>query len=176
MIKGMRPLLWALMLGVGATVGCDDGPAGNDENGGQNGLEPGTFSATVTGAVTASLEGGAAFASDPSGNPGFALVLTTLENNPDQIVASRIPMGRPAAGEYAIVELTNPGQDFWGWLGLDTTTFNTESGTLRITTSSAGEVAGELEFEGMSMNDSNANVTVTVEFRAKCAGTGNVCE
>lgn len=164
--KGSRLLSLALLAAFMLLLAGCDTTAPDEEDPEDRAL--GTFEAEVTGAVTTSLEGVAAFTytTDETGE-AFGLVLAAT--GPDGITLFRQKAGRPATGIYSVTSI--PAlleEDFWGGITLmqHGGFFMSESGTLTISSSSSGNLEGTLEFE--ASDGDGQQITVSASFRAQC--------
>ena len=142
----------------------------------------GTASVTATGAVSASGIGLALFQSVSSGGTSlFQVVISPLpQSGPDtwQLQIANYS-GRLAVGTHTLSPLsagsTDPTATFYhansGVLNL----FNSTSGQLVITSSSAWEVRGTFTFTATDAAGGTATVTVNGSFSAQCA-PGTTCQ
>lgn len=144
--------------------------------GGDSPLAPGLGSGSVTasGAVTASGSGVALFQSISSGGSSlFQIVIapaTPTATTWELQIASYT--GRPATGTYTLGPLsassTNPTANFYYTSGGNLRSFNSTSGQLVITSSSASEVRGTFTFTATDLGGASS-VTAHGSFTAQCA-------
>jgi len=144
--------------------------------GGDSPLAPGVGSGSVTasGAVTASGSGVALFQSISSGGSSlFQIVIapaTPTATTWELQIASYT--GRPATGTYTLGPLsassTNPTANFYYTSGGNLRSFNSTSGQLVITSSSASEVRGTFTFTATDLGGASS-VTAHGSFTAPCA-------
>jgi hypothetical protein len=143
-----------------AVTACGDNPAGPDDNG-----DTGTFTVSVTGALTASFSGNATFVSQA--NDAFGLALYTSATTAQQYVqVNRENGGRPGTGTYTIHDGSSGGQ-FIALARVQNVGITSNSGTMTITSSSTGEIEGQISYQG-TVSGGGGNVTITASFRAKC--------
>jgi hypothetical protein len=129
---------------------CESSPTAEDDNG--NDAQPGTFSATVTGHVSATVSGVAA-ATGGASTGGWGIVLAP--GGPQSITIVTPGRDRPPAGTYPIVVSVQA-------IGATSTVFfasfvaapasssyTSTEGTLTIQSSSATRVVGSFSFEAM---------------------------
>ena len=136
----------------------------------------GTFTATISGDIDATLSGAATF--DPTDAPWR---LTLLAGEPtefdfDVVTVSRGNPTTPATGSYTLIDaqtMTPDGDDleapyYFCRPGQETTTFASVTGTLDVGSSAASEFSGELEFTAVVVlgGGTAANVSVTAQFTA----------
>lgn len=150
--------------------------------GGDSPLAPGLGSGSVTasGAVTASGSGLAVFQSISSGGTSlFQIVIAPVSASPttwELQIASYT--GRPATGTYTLGPLsassTNPTANFYYTSGGTIQSFNSTSGQLVITSSSASEVRGTFTFTATDPAGGTSSVTAHGSFTAQC-GPGMAC-
>jgi hypothetical protein len=151
--------------------GSDD-PADPDDGG--NNDQVGTFSAMVSGAANSSFTGSAFFASTPQ---GFTLTLTAAPGTVAGIGVTRVSGGRPPTGTHQIGSPASSGQ-IWGsgYVGNTSNSYVSSSGSLVISGSTTGELAGTVQFQGNgTFNGAPGLVAVTATFRAVCAAVSLVC-
>jgi hypothetical protein len=156
-----------LVLATTFALACSD-PA-DPEDGAD---ELGSFSATVSGAVSSSFTGAAFFSSTPQ---GFTLLLTAASGPVAGIGVTRVSGGRPATGTHAIGSPSGSGQTWGsGYVGSSSNSYVSSSGSLIITGSTTSELAGEVQFQANgTFNGAPGVVTVTATFRAACGGVCN---
>lgn len=151
--------------------------------GGDGVLAPGLGSAniTATGAVTASGSGLAMFQSVSSGGTTlFQIVIApaTIGNNTWSIQIANYS-GRLPTGTYTLTGLsgaqTNPTANFYYTNGSSAQQFNSTSGQLVITTSTASAVAGNFTFSATDPVSGTATVSAHGTFTAQCA-PGMTCQ
>jgi hypothetical protein len=161
------PPAWATTLALAAgcaLIGCGDNATGPGST------APGTFSAQVSGAVTGSFSGIAAFGSmtDFQGGSVFVLVLEDQAGTRELGLIKEIP-GRPGTGSFPIGEYL--GSPLYGEFIADGPSgsrfFLTGSGTLTITASSAQSLQGSVTLNAREQVGS-ATVQVTATFNAMC--------
>ena len=162
-------VLSILLLTGAAGCGGDDNPAGLQ--GASCGLL-GSFSGNATGTGASALSGCSYYTVSDEGEgdgPFFGMVLTNgtgLDATPHIINFGR-EGGRPGPGTYSVG--TDAGQILGGvFLDDGDRNFVLTSGTVTITTSSADNLVGSLNVTGTEFG-SNATITVTGNFSAKCA-------
>jgi hypothetical protein len=159
--RATQALMVLLSLGVGA-CGDGTGPSG-----------PGTGSATISGAVSASGGGISLFASEQ----GLFEVLVASTTGTWQIQIANYS-GRPEMGTYALTPLDpsseSPTAALYHASPAGVTMYESTSGQLVITSSSASSVRGTFSFTGRDV-DGTATVTVQGSFDARCA-EGVVCQ
>lgn len=152
---------------VASTVACDStsSPVTPPSAGSQ-------FAATISGTVTAQLNGQAESIGATSGTPAWAIQMTT-GNSTEGIVFNVEGMGRPAPGTYVIASALDhggnaPNQEFTAVVGLANPfdSFGSLSGTLRITDSSASAVSGTFTFTAQDATNPGRTVTVDGTFTA----------
>jgi hypothetical protein len=133
----------------------------------------GTADVSVSGAHTSSVEGCAAFfvvAQSGSTPAQFTLTMSEggLDDEGDAISLGR-QGGRPANGAYSI------GENAGNFNGVLTTeegqVYAFTSGTVNITTSGSGGVAGSLNLTATGGTTGTATVTVSGTFSARCINT-----
>lgn len=150
--------------------------------GGDSPLAPGLGSGSVTasGAVSASGSGLAVFQSIASdGTSLFQIVIAPVSASAttwELQIASY--SGRPAVGTYTLGPLSaspaNPTANFYYTSGGSIQSFNSTSGQLVITRSSASEVRGTFTFTATDPANGNSSVTAQGSFTAQC-GPGMTC-
>lgn len=134
----------------------------------------GTFTATVSGDLSANMAGTALFGS--LGDGQFSLVMT--DPNGVQAVAVARDAGRPAPGTFTI----NHHDEEVGFIaayardGAPQAEFRSESGEIVITTSTNSRLEGSMTFEAVgtltSDPDTELRITVTGNFDARCVQAG----
>jgi hypothetical protein len=175
MRRAIAPIAAAAML-LAACSGSDStGPA-----------QGGSYSASVSGDLTATLSGPAHFGSDNSnGETIFAVVLGS-NTSAHLVVLASSGATRPPAGTYDVVGLFD-GEGADGWSALHMVgqgnqlvgSFLGVSGTVTITESNTQRVRGTFEYAaegfigGPNQND-EASISVTGEFDAKPATAGSL--
>lgn len=145
--------------------------------GGDGPLGPGVGSGSVTasGAVTASGSGLAIFQSIASGGTSlFQIVVAPVSASAttwELQIANY--SGRPVTGTYNLAPLsassTNPTANFYFSSGGTIRSFNSTSGQLVITSSSASEVRGTFTFSATDPANGASTVTAHGSFAAQCA-------
>lgn len=152
---------------VTSTVACDttSSPVTPPSAGSQ-------FAATISGTVTAQLNGQAESLGTTSGTPAWNIQMTT-GNSTEGIIFTVEGMGRPGPGTYVIASALQhggnaPNQEFTAVLGLANPfdSFGSLTGTLRITDSSASSVSGTFTFTAQDATNAGRNVTVNGSFTA----------
>jgi hypothetical protein len=137
--------------------------------------EGGSYSANVTGDLTASLSGSAFFGTETSqGETGFVVVMGSgTSASAHAVILGVIGSGRPATGTYAI-------NDEDGWTAIHTVGQNQQSGgsflgasgTVTITESTAQRVKGSFQYVASGFlaapnsEPGQAQITVTGQFSA----------
>ena len=166
-MKRARLVVLAIMLGM---MGCgDEDPVGPGQDG--------SFELTVTGALEATTAGPAWFGSDVDPEAGERWVLLLGDGGGDghMVVAGRPGITRPTAGTYP---LTAPDEANPGWTLVHLVTdaeellgmFVADQGTVTLTSSSSGEVAGQLNFRAVDLLTGGSDtVFVTGSFVARPA-------
>ena len=156
-----------------AALGCgSDGP-----------LAPGlgTGNLTATGAVSASGTGLALFQSMSSGGTSLFQILIAPISQGSTTWQLQIAnySGRLTPGTYTLAPLsassTEPTASFYYTSGANMQMFNSTSGQLVITSSSASSVRGTFTFTGTDASGGTASVTVNGSFDAPCA-PGLTCQ
>jgi len=139
-------------------------------------VNQGSFTASITGDLTASLTGRAVFGVATQGtNQGFVIALErqgSSQLDRDVIVTGRLNTQRPGEGTYPIVSCSggcdadefDAGYVFYRTSG-DSGLFISESGTLTITASSTDTIAGTMSFSATSLTGLD-QITVTASFTA----------
>ncbi len=151
-------------------------PACDSDSTPPGGNQPGTFSATVTGTVAATLSGIAASGgAAASGGWGIALG----PGDPQSITLLASGNDRPPAGTYPIVVFaqggTAGGTAFVASIVAEpgVSSYTSTGGTVTLSSSSASRVAGSFAFAAQRGTVSNPqNVDVTGTFDATNAPTG----
>jgi hypothetical protein len=158
---------------AGALLGCFQDTSGLDGGG--------TFTATVTGDVSASFQGVALFATEPGF--AFSLVLTNGDNT-HAVAFARNQSSRPAVGQHGIVATEEAAQAAFlaGYArqAEPQAQFVSTGGTMQITSSGSRRLVGTFTFDavGALVSDPGTELRVTVSgtFDALCAGLqGSVC-
>jgi len=125
-------------------------------------LKAGTFEATVSGEVNVTLRGCAAFVSEfEFFQIGFIPTQSGAANG--LITLARGESGLPGVGTYQINE--DEADAFIGLFFQSAETYTSESGTLKITSSSGANLQGSFNFT--ASNGINKRVTVSGTFNAK---------
>jgi hypothetical protein len=157
--------------------------SGSDSTGPEQG---GSYSAAVSGDLTATISGPAYFGSETSnGETVFAVVLGS-NTSPHLVVLASSAATRPGVGTYDVVGLVS-GEGETGWSALHMVgqgnqlvgSFLGVSGTVTITESTAQRVRGTFEyaaegFIGGSTENTEASISVTGEFNASPATAGSL--
>lgn len=134
----------------------------------------GIFDASVSGAVSAELEGTAIFYSSHNGE--FSLAMTDPTDR--QAVAVASLDGRPGVGTFTIEHHDSETGLIAAYAREEepAASFSSVIGEIEITASSSSRLEGELSFEavGFVADDPDREVTVTVvaTFEARCVPTG----
>jgi hypothetical protein len=159
-----------LVLSATFALACGGEDPADPDDGGNN--ELGSFSVTVSGAVSSTFTGPAYFTSTPQ---GFTVILTAAPGTVAGIGVTRVTGGRPATGTHTLGSPTGSGQ-IWGsgFVGNTNNSFVSSSGSLVLTGSTAQELTGNVQFQGNgTFNGVPGVVTVTATFRAVCGGVCN---
>ena len=156
----------ALALAALAPAGCAEG---DKDPTGPGGL--GTATITVTGAVSRTVTGNAAFGSGILGMDAFAIVMTD-EDETIELGVAKDGAGRLGPGTYSLGDDESPryGELVVSLPGTDPQFFISETGTLTITSSSASRLRGTISFRGRNEFGSGT-VDVTATFDAICLPT-----
>ena len=127
--------------------------------------QPGNqFSASVSGAITKSMNGSAGFL--VSSNV-FSVALQNSANDGTYIQLSRAG-GVPAMGTYTVKGSNAQSADFVAiFAGGGTNNFAATSGSVTINTTAADHVAGAFTFSGTGGSSGTATVSVSGQFDAK---------
>ncbi len=156
----MRWILAFLVLGLLAA--CDS----NEPGGG--GQAAGTFTAQISGDLAKSFSGVASFGSVTGESEIFTLALSTTVG--DMVSVARLGAGRPGTGTITILDVGAgvSSQAYWGTVVLlqEDVVFQSTSGTMQISTSSAQQLSGSLSFDAVT-NDGR-EVVVSASFNAVC--------
>jgi hypothetical protein len=152
---------------LAATAACG---GGDSATGPTKSVQPGTFTATVSGALGASLTGPAAFG---SGDGGSGLAMGTADGK-RSIGFTRLVEGVPPTGTYTLGDDTesNTTKFIASYVVIDGGTgalfvSRDGSGTLKITASSSSHVAGTFTWTGYDSDQPDARtITVTGSFDA----------
>ena len=170
MLRFVRGLTIALFLSAGACG--DDGPSGP---GGGNDIEDGTFEATISGATNVTLSGLANFAS--VANQGFVLTLTSTDGT-GVIGVYRADAGRPGTGTLQLGDASLSTTPSYGSGIAGGSSFQSTTGVLTITRSTAGSLQGTLQFEGpgTTAGGANGNFTINATFDATCFAIASTCD
>lgn len=167
----------ALLAGVLAACGSSDKVTAP--------VASGTYTATVSGAVTGQLSGRALFGTDAgaSGQPIFGVLLGDAAS-PHAVLLYRSGNTQPAAGTYALQDsfTGQPAAGTWTALHMvdqgsgNVLAFFATSGSMTITQSSATRLSGTFNYVGkgyVSGGDTIPEaVTVTGNFDATASGSG----
>jgi|SRR5687767_1283559 len=153
-MRSIRMLGLALVATM-AVAGCgsdDDDPFGPGNMG--------NFDGNITGDVTATLNGNAAFSVyDDGGTDVFELILTSGSAvEPTHVLTFVREGGRPANGTY---------DDFTGAIFIDSgsDTYVFDGGSVTITSSGTGGVNGSIN---ITATDGTNDITITGTFQAEC--------
>jgi len=156
---------------LAATAACGGG--GGDSSTGPKPVQPGTFSANISGAVSAQLTGLAVF---NTGSNASQLALGTADGK-RTIAFTRLVAGVPGTGSYTLGNDDESSTDFLGsYIVVDGNTgalfaSRAGSGTLHITASSASHLAGTFTWTGYDSDQPDARtITVTGSFDAPVGG------
>lgn len=149
----------ALVLALVLSACGSDDPTGPGEG------ASGTFQATLSGDVTASLTGGAMFTTVP----GEAFVLNFSTGDASGSMGIELEeLGRPGTGT---IQLGSSTSGAYGYGVVGNTLFFSESGSVTITSSSSTALVGTFQFEAQTPTADE--ITVTGTFSAQCvAGCG----
>ncbi len=179
-MKRMTPrVLRAMALVSGlALVACSSDDPTNPGGGGSGGGGTGSFSATVTGGVTASFSGVAVQAEEDigTGQLGWIIGLGDPSADASNLIAFVLNGSRPGPGTYQLIDLATapdflPGE----WIafltlggGMTTVSYLgfSVSGTVTITSSSAELVEGSYNFQVSDGGQPPVVATVTGTFSA----------
>jgi hypothetical protein len=169
-----RRAVGALLVAVlGAACGGgsgDDTTAPNPPGG-----SVGSFSATVSGAMTASLSGSAAFGSSTvSGSQGFAIALVPASGT-NSIIFARVNAQAPGTGTYQIADFATQSSVSGAMIAAliagsaqSGQIYISTSGTLTITSSSSDEIKGNFTVAASAVTVSGTQtVTLTGTFTAR---------
>jgi len=156
----------ALLLATTFTA-CD---SGGSDNGGDNDVQPGTFTAAVEGQITTSLSGTAV-----STGFGSTWGIVLAPGQPQTITLSTQGVGRPGPGTYVIRrnELGNPVQagEFFGSAVLEAgPSWFVTNGSLTLNSSTATSVAGTFTFTADRFAGDGAVVTIEGSFNTTNTG------
>ena len=171
--RGAITVALTAMISITGIACGSDGPLGPGLGG--------TGSVTATGTVSASGSGLALFQSISSGGTSlFQILLAPL--SPTAVtwqVQIANYTGRPAAGTYTLSPLSpsssDPTATFYYANGASMDAYNSVSGQLVITSSSASSVRGTFSFTATNTSGGAGSVTVQGSFNAECA-PGLPCE
>jgi hypothetical protein len=147
-MKGLPTLRLSCLALLLLLPACESSPTAGDDNG--NGDQPGSFSATVTGHISATVSGVAA-ATGGASTGGWGIALAPA--GPQSITIVTPGRDRPAAGTYPIVEGVQAigAEDtlfFASFVAaVGTSSYTSTGGTLTIQSSSATRVVGSFNFE-----------------------------
>jgi hypothetical protein len=175
-----RRALGALLAAVFAAA-CSSGGADDTTGPNNNPGTVGSFSATVSGAMSASLSGSAAFGSSSvSGQQGFAIALVPASGT-NTIFFGRVNAQAPGTGTYQISDfLTQSSVNgaliaaLFAGTAQSGQIYVSNSGTLTITSASADEIKGNFTVSASAVTVSGTQtVSITGTFTAK-HGTINV--
>ena len=169
---GIAALVVAVLGGVTA---CSSG--GGDDVTGTNppGGTVGSFNATVSGAMSATLSGSAAFGSSTvSGSQGFAIALVPTSGT-NSIIFGRVNAQAPGTGTYQIADFATQSSVSGAMIaaliagsGQSGQIYVSTSGTLTITSSSADEIKGNFTVSASAVTVSGTQaVTMTGTFTAR---------
>ncbi len=159
---------------------CDSNDGDGDGDGGGGG-SIGSASITVSGGISSSFDGSAAFGVAEDGTSFsigiFEGALPTSGNVTGELIGIGRNGDRPAVGTYAF-NPTTTGADFVGAYISDVANptsgsfVSSASGTLTITSSSSDRVAGSFSFSGQGLSGTGGplgTVTVSGDFSAEFA-------
>ena len=141
----------------------------------------GSFTATVSGGLSAQLKGAAIFQDvvvTGDSSPSLSWISLAAGGDPDhRLQLSRKALGAPAVGTYRITDAGAAGEgaperkpDEFGAMyerptGEASGTYNADSGSVTITSSSATRVSGRFTFSATA-DDGSRTITVTGRFTA----------
>ena len=169
-MRSIRMLGLALVASM-AVAGC-----GGDEDDPFGPGNMGNFDGNITGDVTASLDGNAAFSVyNDGGGDVFELILTSgSATDPSHVLTFVRDGSRPGNATYNIgTAAGNFGGAIYIDSGADTYVFN--GGTITITSSGAGGVNGSIN---VTATDGTNDITITGTFQSECledASQGLTC-
>ncbi len=165
-------------------AGCDSNEGGLD----QDDLDEATFSFNVTGDVTQTIEGTAAFAggTNADGSEGFAFTFssgTASQTTAESVILVKNTAERPGNGTYAVLDFiegdfdTAGDNDFGGIFSFSASgsvaTGSTVAGTLRVTDSDQNRIKGSVNItaSGNVINTTTGestpvNITISGNFTA----------
>lgn len=131
---------------------------------------PGSYSATITGAVSKKLKGVAFFDPRQVTPEGADLKIDLGEEDREGISFTRPVKGLPAVGthrirSWEIEDVSDFSVEYYKYDGDNVTAYSSQSGALRITSSSAKEVRGTFTFRAVNSDDARV-VNVQGEFVA----------
>jgi hypothetical protein len=158
---------------AGALLGCFQDTTGMDGGG--------SFTATVTGDITANFQGVALFATEPGF--AFALVLTSPDNT-HAVAFARNQSSRPAVGQHGIVATEEAAEAAflanYARQNEPQAHFVSTGGTMQITSSGTRRLVGTFTFDAVGVRPSDPEtelrITVSGTFDALCAGLqGSIC-
>lgn len=150
-----RIALLAFLLFLVAATGCD---SGSDDDG------VGSFAATVSGDVTASLRGQAAFATETEDGSTYTAIGLVDDTDPQDLVVLVVP-GTPRSGTFN-VDNEEAGGLFTLTNGDEGTLYIVQSGTLTVTRANDRRVEGRFEVEAVSLVDETDEVSIEGTFEA----------
>lgn len=141
-----------LLLACGGDGGTDPKP------------QPTGFTATVSGATSASLSGSAVFAAT---GQGFVLDLVNKDAQGPMISFVRVG-ALPGTGTYTFSAVPQPGEivGLYATGGATPTGYASTGGTLTITTSSSDRLKGSFSFTATGGGTGTATVSITGSFDA----------
>jgi hypothetical protein len=138
----------------------------------EDGLGSGTFEGSVSGSVSTSFSGQAWFVSGTGAGDEFVLAL--IGGSAGTLFVHRPSSGRPSTGTHQLGDPALPATSTYVLGSVGSTSFESSSGTLTITSSSVDAVVGSLEFEGPASTTSGdaGTVSASVSFNAPCNTSG----
>lgn len=178
-LKKLRVVPLMVAVAVSAMVACSDD---DDDGMGPGDGADGTFTASVSGELSGSLDGSAAFggATDPqTSESAWILVFTTESSDLVQVV--HLGDAQPTTGTFTLSDLTGSGTFDAGDTGAVLTLSDggviafsgvSVSGTVQITSASASAVSGSFDIQASGVVNpgdpgaSEGTVTVSGQFDA----------
>jgi hypothetical protein len=156
----------SVVLLAAVCVACSESPT--DGSGNEDANSAGSFTASVSGAVTRNIQGPAGFSSKPGEVAGVVLGMPGV----NMITITRYGSGRPATGTYPITDGGNNGFHATYSSDAHPAAFFSGEGQLQITSSSATRVQGSFTFTAFQWADPAVQVTLTGTFNAACPAIG----
>ena len=135
----------------------------------------GTVNISVTGAATTTVDGCAAYFLVPASTTVSATFSTSLTengiNDPGADIGFQRQGGRPAVGSYTVG--TGAGQMTGAFVQEGGATYAFTSGTITISTSTAGTVGGTVSVVATGGPTGTATVNLSGSFSARCIETAD---